>query len=987
MNRSRVSLHPLAILLMGVLLAAFVSFFYSFRQTSVLVSVSVGATPTPAPEEAAPKPGPGDLVLSATERGVPGEAPAAWIHYRDDKAKDVRIAGAWDAWTVRHPMRSPEPGVWSWKIGGRDIPFGRYEFKFIVDGVWEGGANRLIHVNEEGLAHRPPDVVSQALIEGPNHLRLILNRAPVDRSKVVVDVRPYLGEPVLEWRVKERDVQASGFLIDGPEIEFIFDPAAYGMAAPAARSVQLAGNFNGWNASDSRYRLRAGSDGQHRLRLPLAEIEARGGGLAMFKFVVNGDRWMEPPDGVSNVANEAGTPHMNLVIQLEGGVRPELWVKVPQAIELHEPPVLIIRGLHEQTLRLRPTPGRILDTLASKLPMGVTLDRAKQKTIYRLFAPRAVQVQLALFDGPYYQEGVEPNVKPIAPKERINMRRLPDGAWEHVREGLNIGQYYSYNVFGPLGDGEAFNATAQIADPYAKAVAHAEGNSIVMDMDAENPWFKGWDKESRFKLPEWQDMVIYETHVRDFTQDASSGVAPELRGTYAGVLASAGTGTGLDHLKRMGVNVIQFMPIHEFNNGITNRYDWGYATGFFFAPEASYALKPTEGSQVYEFKHLVNELQKQGFAVFLDVVYNHIGGVDVFSLIDRKYYFRLNPDLTNQNFSGCGNDAASERPMMRRLITESVLFWIEEYGVNGFRFDLAELIDMDTLRLIELDVRKKHPKVVLISEPWSFRGSHKSQLKGTGWAAWNDQFREPAKRFMIGQGDPAALRNAVKGSTDTWTGHPLQSVNYIESHDDKALVDELSDDPKHDGRNLTGRDLRIHKLGATLLFTSLGMPMITEGQTFLRSKHGIRNTYNKGDALNAIRWNDRERPIAREVMEYYRQVIALRQSKEGRAFRTTHIPAEDYVRFVDHADPNVLGYFMNANKQEAAPTFLVLMNAGQAAATVEVDVPAGAWAQVGDGERVDVAGLKATQAVQGGTRMTLRMPPHSTRIYRDGFAN
>ncbi len=987
MNRSRVSLHPLAVLLMGVLLAAFVYFFYAARKVPIPAPAGEESTPSSAEAEVPPAPGPEDLVLSATERGVPGETPVAWLHYRDGEAKDVRIAGAWDAWTVRHPMQASEAGVWSWKLGGRDIPFGRYEFKFIVDGVWEGGPNRLVHVNEKGLAQRPPDVVSQALIEGPNHLRLILNQVPADRANVVVDIRPYLGEPVLDWRIKKRDAQASGFRIDGTEIEFVFDPAAYGMAAPAARAVQLAGNFNGWNATDARYRLHPGDDGQHRLRLPLADIEARGGDLAMFKFVVNGDRWMEPPEGVSNVANEPGTPHMNLVIQLEGGMRPELWIRVPQAIGLHEPPVLTVKGLHEQTLRLRPTPGRILDTLASKLPMGVTLDRENQKTIYRLFAPRAVQVQLALYDGPYYQEGEGAETQSIPARERINMRRLADGAWEHVRDGLNIGQYYSYNVFGPLGDGEGFNANAQIADPYAKAVAHAEGNSIVMDLEAENPWFKGWDKESRFKLPEWQDMVIYEAHVRDLTWDPSSGVPPELRGTYQGVLASKGTGTGLDHIKRMGVNVIQFLPIHEFNNTITNRYDWGYATGFFFAPEASYASKPTEGSQVHEFRHLVNELQKQGFAVFLDVVYNHIGGVDVFSLIDRKYYFRLNPDLTNQNYSGCGNDTYSERPMMRRLILESVLFWVEEYGVNGFRFDLAELIDMDTLKLIELEVRKKHPNVVLISEPWSFRGSHKSQLKGTGWAAWNDQFREPVKRFMVGQGDPAALRNAVKGSTDTWTGHPLQSVNYIESHDDYALVDELSDDPNRDGRNLSGRDLRIHKLGATLLFTSLGKPMITEGQVFLRSKHGVRNTYNRGDALNALRWNERERPIAREVMEYYRQIIALRQSPEGRAFRTTHQPAEDYVRFVEHGDPNVLGYFMNANKQETAPTFLVLLNSGSAAANVEVDFPAGGWGQVGDGDRVDVAGLPGTQAVQGGSRMTLRIPPQSSRIFRDGFAN
>jgi pullulanase len=739
----------------------------------------------------------------------------------------------------------------------------------------------------------------------------------------------------------------------------------------------VAGTFNGWNANDPATQLQGQSNGRWTVRLDVDAVNRQSGAdLILFKFVINGD-WKSPPENAPNAMFEPGTPHLNLHLPRVENVRPELLIQTGLPIDLSQPPELLLTGAHAETLRLRPSPGEILDTLFSDKAMGASLDRENMQTTYRLFAPRASAVRLGFFDGPYY---VSPEGEAVAPKEVFDLKRSKDGVWEHTRPGLNIGQYYAYQVDGPLGNGEGFHPGAWIGDPYATAVALAEGNSIVMDLDASPV------KPQAKPRVAWEDMVIYETHIRHFTQDPSSGVPEKLRGKYEGVLATEGQGTGLDHLKALGVNVIQFMPIHEFNNGFGDKHDWGYASCFFFAPESSFATRPLEGSQVKEFRELVDGLHQRGFAVFMDVVYNHIGGINVFNQIDRKYYFRLNPDFTNQNFSGCGNDVASERPMMRKLIKESVLFWVENYGIDGFRFDLCELIDDQTLLEIEREIRTRYPHVVLHSEPWSFRGSHKDFLGPTTWGAWNDRFREPAKAFVVGNGEIEKVKQAIRGSVENWTRHPLQSVNYMESHDDHALVDELSLEPERDGRKLSARDERVHKLAATLIFSSLGTPMITEGQAYLRSKHGIRNTYNRGDALNSLRWDERGREHAKQVLNYYKQMIAFRQSPQGAALRVKNAPSLEYTRFIDTGSQQALGWILNANNERpGVPAVMVLMNAGEREQTFEVVLPEGVWRQIGDGQQVLAYGVPGFEGFRGGQTLRVVVPPQTAFLYRSGM--
>lgn len=924
-----------------------------------------------------------DTILRPDYREIPGRVATPWLYYRTDAVGEIRLAGSWDGWEGRFELLPVAPGLYAFDIRGFDVPFGRYEFKFIVDGVWEPGENRLLHLNEEGMMERPPQVIAQALIEEDRLIRIRLNALPEAQERVSVEMEPDYGVSRLEWVEPDQDPLRTGFRFEDHDVEFVFDPRVYGRSVEDVQWVAVAGAFNGWNPEADHTRMLRAEGDVWTVRVPYAYIDGKiTDEHILFKFVMNGE-WMNPPAEAPNAMLEPGTPHMNLTLPRGGSGRPELLIHTLRDIDLSDPPGMILEGLHERRLRTRPSPDTILNRYFSDKPLGATLDRTNEKTHFRLFSPRAITVDLGLFDGPYHTTADGERVEPA---EVLPMVRDEDGIWEISLEDLRVGQYYAFRVSGPRGDGEGFNPNRWIGDPYAFAVSLAEGNSIVTDLRTPQAPFTGWSPEARALRIPWEDMVIYETHVRHFTWDDSSKVQADLRGSYLGFLATEGLDTGLDHLKALGVNVVQFMPIHEFPNGFEARHDWGYATDFFFAPESSFALNPREGSQVWEFRHLVNELKQRGFGVFLDVVYNHIGGVNVFNAIDRLYYFRLNPDFTNMNFSGVGNDVHSERPMVRRLIVESVLFWVEEYGIDGFRFDLGELIDDETLLEIEREIRDRHPHVVLHSEPWSFRGHHKDFIGRTSWGAWNDEFREPAKRFVSGRGDVHGIMRGIRGSVEGWARHPLQSVNYMESHDDYSLVDELTSNPGRDGRELSYRDERIHKLAATLIMGSLGTPMITEGQDWMRSKHGIRNTYNQGDALNALRWGDRNREHARQVTDYYAQMIHFRLSDAGAALRVAENPSLEYVQFIHDGSDTALGWILNANLERPnVPAVMILMNAGEEDADFRILLPRGRWAKVGDGDQVLPNGIPGALGFTGGRTHTFTVPARTAHIFRTGL--
>ena len=321
--------------------------------------------------------------------------------------------------------------------------------------------------------------------------------------------------------------------------------------------------------------------------------------------------------------------------------------------------------------------------------------------------------------------------------------------------------------------------------------------------------------------------------------------------------------------------------------------------------------------------------------------------------------------------------------MMRKFIVDNILYWMREHHVDGFRFDLCELIDMETLHEIEKQARALNPNVILISEPWSFRGNHKQQLKGTGWSAWNNAFRDPVKRFIMGHGDREEVIKAIRGSVDLWAARPSQSVNYLESHDDMCLTDELSLDSKKDGSKLTDALAARSRLGATVLFTSLGIPMIGEGQEFLRSKFGVHNSYNHGDRVNVLRWTDRDRPLAQLTQQYYADLSRLRSSEVGRAFKVGDRIPLDHYRWIRPREKAALGYLVNVDGTTQGASFVVLLNACKRTVGFDVQFPAGQWVQVGDGSKIKDAGIPGKVLPPrgpGGSRH-VKVPKLSSQIF------
>lgn len=925
-------------------------------------------------------------VLSKTVRALPGINPTPFLRYEDATARQVEISGIWNLWSNRVPL-TRQDGVWQLDVRTLDLKPGRHEYKFIVNGTWEPGDNRAFYIDDNGVLIRPPNVVVKALHETPNEILVFLNRVLKGNENLRITLES--GIPVKEVLVStgKEEGRSRGHMITAGTLTFVFDPAAYGITVKPTDVIGVAGNFNYWNGSggpnglwqlrdedgDGIWQLSMTLDG---LRKPSSEPDF------LFRFVVNGSQWLTvPPDAPNAVADSSGNRNFRIDPNATGSS--VLKVITAEPIPVDSVQVLVIEGLADRKAWHQVTPGAVMNRFVSDKQLGVTLNREQNATTYRLFAPRATRVDLCLFDTPEF-EVHKPEHQRMTPRERYPMwKDETDGVWEITLRGLDIGEYYSFTIDGPAGRGEGFNRDAFVSDPYGLASAHAENNTIVLDPDATNKWFGGWSNQT-FRTPDFQDMVIYEAHLRDLTMHPSSLVPAHLRGKYAGLLATVGTGTGLDHLKDMGVNMIEFLPMQEFNNGV-GEYNWGYTTVHYFAPEASFGREPLKGSQYYEFKTMVNELHRLGFGVMIDVVYNHVGWPNLFAHIDRKYFFRLTPTYDYLSFSGVGNDFKSESPMARKFIVENIKFLVREFKIDGFRWDLAELIDMETLMEAKREAEKISPRVIMVSEPWSFRGNHKEQLRGTGWAAWNNDFRYAGKDFARGRANRDTMKKVIAGSTELWTANPLQSVNYVESHDDMALADVLSSRPDKDGRHLTEFDAQMNRLAATLVFTSLGIPMINEGQEFMRSKRGISNTYNRGDGVNAIRWTDRERPIAAETMAYYRGLIHLRSSEQGRAFRVKTTPPAGYLDWIEPPNEKHLGFLINSPRIHPGHSFVVLLNSDDQPATFRVDLPAGNWRVIGDGNKIEMDGLDNYETITGPRTLTIRVPDVRALIMMDGF--
>ncbi len=626
--------------------------------------------------------------------------------------------------------------------------------------------------------------------------------------------------------------------------------------------------------------------------------------------------------------------------------------------------------------------------------------REGQHFAFRLFAPRATAVKLALFERHDAETGRE-----------FPMQRDRDGVWEFFSGENLTKKFYGYRVSGPSGQDEFFDDRHLIADPYSQAVATKNhythpARSLILPEETFN-----WAGDTFLKIPQ-EDLIIYEMHARDMTAHPSSGVAPEWRGTYRGLIQTGATG-GIEYIKSLGVNAVEFLPIHDFAqieptlpenaaaNNIYGRNHWGYMTSYFFAPESYYATNGTlapgqwngvDGRQVREFKETVKSFHRAGIAVLLDVVYNHVSEYDQnpFKFIDKKYYFRLDANGNFLSKSGCGNDFQTERPMARRLILDSVEYWMREYHIDGFRFDLAAMIDWETCDAILKRARAINPNAIVIAEPWGGGGYTPAEHSQHGWAAWNDQIRNGVKGWRpTGAGDQgfifgkwksgttmAHLRSYISGTLKEDGGlfqHKSHAVNYLESHDDHTLGDfiriasgEITEDQKITDLDANARlspvQLRMNKLAALFLFTSQGATMIHAGQEFARSKviaktevadsHARQidhNSYNKDNATNWINYHHVE--MNRELVDYYRGLIALRRGH--RAFRWSE---KKEVELLTSTGEFSLGYLLHHASNGDTHDFVVLMN-GDPQEPALFTLPTGHWEIVVNAQQAGTVAL------------------------------
>ena len=751
------------------------------------------------------------------------------IRFHRAGANKVSVAGPWNDWCGSAAgafdakigeMRSLGNGEFSYSIDGKVKP-GRHEYKFVVDGSWEGGGNRTLLVSAAGDIIDPLGLVSAVTIEDFSHI-VVLFSENVDSAGVHFALSPKFDVLRISW---DKDSKKAELFVDGP--------------------------------------------------LPLSE-----------------------------------------------------------------PLTVTVKGLHGGPIPRVALPDGVLQKhFGSSAPMGYFKEGMAWR--FRLFAPRATSIRLALYSPSQMKEIAAASrltKTPVFPpaQESHEMTKEAGGTWTHRvnKDLINWGAHYY--VDGP---GHDFDKNNPIVDPYAVASVFNRGPAVIREALPA-----GAGRE--FTIPKKEDLVICELHVRDYTAHESSLLDETKRRKFLGLTE----GTPIRHLKRMGYNCVELLPVFEFDDEPPGTYHWGYMTSLFFAPDAIYGQTPL-GQQVEDFKKLVDTFHKNGIAVLLDVVYNHTGAPHHFVGLDRAYYYRRDTFGNYSNVSGCGNDVRSESPMARRLIIESCRYWLERYGVDGFRFDLAHLIDLETLDEIAKMAQKVRPGAILIAEPWSFGGNNKNELgEHPDWTCWNDDFRNRVKEFVQGHLDERMkLVEVLSGSTSLWAHRPRDGVNYVESHDDHTLVDDLSHRKDHDGSHPTIREIRMNRMCTLMIMTAQGIPMLTQGQELLRSKGGCGNSYNQGDSVNAIRW-DRLSPCSCNV-EYVKNLIRLRKSEAGKPFRRSAALPGNSLRVVlpeeqKHHHPKAIGVIIPGK-----PEYLLLLNAHQRKA-VPFQLPRGYWQQVADLETV-----------------------------------
>ncbi len=598
------------------------------------------------------------------------------------------------------------------------------------------------------------------------------------------------------------------------------------------------------------------------------------------------------------------------------------------------------------------------------------------KTTFKVWAPKASEVKLRLYDAGEGGDAIN----------TVDMTKGINGTWRTVINKDIKNKYYTFQI---KRDG---NWLLEAPDIYAKAVGINGHRGMVADMASTNP--AGWQNDRRPALKNATDIVIYETHIRDISIAPNSGI--KHKGKFLG-LAETGTkspdgeSTGLDHIKELGVTHIHILPSFDFNSidekKPNEKYNWGYDPLNYNVPEGSYSTNPYDGNvRIKEFKTMVQTMHKKGLRVVLDVVYNHTSDIKNanFSQFAPGYFYRQNPDGSYSNATACGNEVASERPMVRKFMIESVVYWAKEYHLDGFRFDLMGVHDIETMNQISAALHKINPTIFIYGEGWTAgnsplpeaqRAVKVNTAKLDKIAVFSDDIRDglhggwsniKEKGFVSGAADKAeSIKFGIVASTPNkqvdyskvnyskaaWAAQPYQTITYASCHDDNTLFDRL----KISNPDASEADLiKMDKLANAIVLTSQGVPFLHSGAELLRTKRGVANSYNSPNSINQIDWSRKIKYKA--VFEYYKGLIALRKSHPAFRMPSTKM-IQDNLKFIDTGDAGVIAYSISNNANgDKWKNILVVLNGNTSAKSVKL--PSGKWRLVADGEVVNQRGIK-----------------------------
>lgn len=618
---------------------------------------------------------------------------------------------------------------------------------------------------------------------------------------------------------------------------------------------------------------------------------------------------------------------------------------------------------------------------------------SKVKTLFKLNAPTTVnldgmtgattqidkkkQVEIHIYEDGQGGKAIK----------TIKMKASGENRWEATVKGDLKGKFYTFDI----GKGETPGV-------FAKAVGVNGMRGAIVDMAETNP--QGWENDQRPVIQSPADLVIYEMHWRDFSIDVSSGL--KNKGKFLALTEPK----AIEHLKNLGVNAVHILPSFDYASVDetkldTPQYNWGYDPKNYNVPEGSYSTDPYNPvTRIKEFKQMVQALHKAGIRVILDVVYNHTFNIDHsnFQLTYPDMYYRKTADDKYSDGSGCGNETASEKPLMREFMLESVKYWIDEYHIDGFRFDLMGVHDIETMQQIRAEVNKIDPSIYIYGEGWSAGScaypvdklamkANTQQLNGIG--AFSDDMRD-ALRGPFSDDHKGALLAGIPGEEESlkfgivggiahpqvdmtkvnydkkpWTNNPTEQISYVSCHDDMCLVDRLKASiPSLTDKNIPEKErtaelIRIDQLAQTAVFTSQGVPFILSGEEMLRDKKGVHNSYNSPDSINHLDWNNLQRYP--QLFTYYKNLIQLR--KNHPAFRLAtgdkvrqHLEFLPAVNSKDVKQDCLVGFLLKDLQEiDAWKTIVVIYNFNKEAK--EMAIPEGNYTIACCNGAIDEAGL------------------------------